>query len=143
MMTAFVFFAFEDSIENGGEVVKIGMFRAQSFKVVEKTVREGVRQEDGSVRMTGEIKRKRDDVYLVDCAVTDSSNGTAKDPKCSIQRIFEHSIFPDVRKLVGPGGIYEGYKPMCQGDGAGPHVEATFLTYIRDSCIREGWAWEP
>ena len=41
------------------------------------------------------------------------------------------------------GGKYEGYKPVCQGDGAGPHVETSFLNYIRTSCEREGWAWEP
>ena len=143
MMTTFTAMAFEDSIENGGEVVKLGMFRAQSFKVAEKTAREGVRQEDGSLRMTGAIKRKKDDLYLVDCAVTGSSDGTAKDPKCALQRIFEHNIFPAVRKLVGVGGKYEGYKPVCQGDGAEPHVEQGFIKYIRTSCEREGWVWEP
>ena len=119
------------------------MFRAQSYKVAEKTVRESVRQEDGTMRQTWSIKRKKDDLYLVDVAVTGSSDGTAKDPKCSLQRIFEYSIFPAVKKLVGEGGMYEGYKPVCTGDGAGPHVEAAFLSFIKDSCEREGWAWEP
>ena len=113
-MTAFTAFAFEDCIENGGEAIKLGMFRAQSFKVAEKEVREGVRQEDGTMRMTGPIKRKRDDLYLVDCAVTGSSDGTAKDPKCSLQRVFEHCIFPAVQKLVVAGGKYEGYKVVCR-----------------------------
>ena len=58
MMTTFTAFAFNDSIENGGEAVKLGMFRAQSFKVADKEVREGVRQEDGSLKYTGPIKRK-------------------------------------------------------------------------------------
>ena len=48
-----------------------------------------------------------------------------------------------MKKLVGEGGMYEGYKPVCTGDGAGPHVEAAFLSFIQDSCEREGWAWEP
>jgi len=43
MMTTFTAFAFEDTIENGGEAVKLGMFWAQSFKVAEKTVRESER----------------------------------------------------------------------------------------------------
>ena len=84
MMTTFTAFAFNDSIENGGEAVKLGMFRAQSFKVADKEVREGVRQEDGSLKYTGPIKRKRDDLYLVDFAVTGSNDGTAKDPKCAL-----------------------------------------------------------
>ena len=143
MMTAFVALAFEDSIENGGEAGKLNMFRAQSYKVAEREVREGVRQADGTVRQTGPIKRKKDDLYLVDCAVIGSNDGTSKDPKCSLQRIFEYNIFPAVKKLVGPGGKYEGYTPVCQGDGAGPHVEAQFLHFIRESCEREGWVWEP
>jgi len=98
-MTAFTAFAFEDTIENWGEAVKLGMFRAQSFK-------------------------------LVNCAVTGSSDGTSRDPKRSFQRIFEYSIFPAVRKLMAVGGRYEGYTLVCQGDGAGPHVEAAFLDFI-------------
>ena len=85
MMTAFTGLAFEDNIENGGEAIKLGLFRAQSYKVAEKEVREGVRQADGTMRMTGPVKRRRDDLYLVDCAVTGSSDGTSKDPKCSLQ----------------------------------------------------------
>ena len=85
IMTAFTTYAFMDSTENGGEVVKLGMLQAQSFKVAERTVREGVRQEDGTIKMTGPIKQKRDNLYLVDCAVAGSSNGSAKDPKYSLQ----------------------------------------------------------
>ena len=85
MLTAFTGFAFEDSIENGGRAVKLGVFRAQSFKVAEKMVRESVRQPDGSMKQTGPVKRKKGDLYLVDCAVTGTSEGTAKDPKCCLK----------------------------------------------------------
>ena len=84
MLTAFSGFTFEDSMENSGEAVKLGIFRAQSYKVAEKLVRESVRQADGSMRQTGPVKRKRDDLYLVDCAVMGVSEGTSKDPKCSL-----------------------------------------------------------
>ena len=143
MMTAFIGLAFEDIIENGGEAIKLGLFRAQSYKVAEKEVREGVRQADGTMPMIGPVKRRQDDLYLVDCAITGSSDGTSKDPKCSLQRIFKHNIFPSVRSLVGSGGKFEGYKPVCTGDSAGPHVKKDFLEFIRTSCEREGWAWEP
>ena len=106
MLTAFTAFAFDDNFENGGEAVKLGIFRAQSYKVAQRDVRESVRQADGSVRMTGPIKRKKGDLYLTDCAVTGSNDGTAADPKCCLQRIFAFHVFPAVRKLVGPGGKY-------------------------------------
>ena len=37
-MTAFTAFGFTDSIENGGEALKLGIFRAQNYKVAEKEV---------------------------------------------------------------------------------------------------------
>jgi len=79
----------------------------------------------------------------VDCAVTGSSDGTSKDPKFSLQRVFEHNIFPVVAKLIAPGGKYEGYQPIGTGDCAGPHVEQKFLDFLREACAREGWIWEP
>ena len=39
MMMAFTAFAFEDSIDDVGEVVKLGMFQAQSFKVGKRETR--------------------------------------------------------------------------------------------------------
>ena len=129
MLTCFSGFAFEDSIENGGIAVKLGYFSAQSFKVAEKTVRESVRQPDGSMRQTGPVKRKKDDLYLVDCAVTGSSEGTAKDPKCCLKNLLKYAVFPEVRRLVGVGGKFEGYLPVWQGHSARPHVEANFLTF--------------
>ena len=49
MITTFTAFAFEDNIVNGGEAVKLGIFRAQSYKVTEREIREEVRQPDGSM----------------------------------------------------------------------------------------------
>ena len=49
IMTAFTAFAFEDNIEIGGKAVKLGIFRAQSYKVTEREIREEVRQPDGSM----------------------------------------------------------------------------------------------
>ena len=71
-------------LKMGGEAIKLGLFWAHSYKVSEKEVREGVRHVDGTMGMTGLVNRRRDDIYLVDCAVTGSSDGTAKDPKYSL-----------------------------------------------------------
>ena len=67
-----------------------------------------MRQTDGSMRQTGPIKRKKDDLYLVNCAVTGSSEGTSSDPKCSLKYLMEYGAFPEVKRLVGAGGKYEG-----------------------------------
>jgi len=88
MLTAFTGFTLEDSFENGGKAVNLGIFPDQLFKVAEKVVHESVRQSDGSSRQTGSVKRRRDDLYLVNCAVTGSNDGTAKDPKCCLKNIL-------------------------------------------------------
>jgi hypothetical protein len=48
-----------------------------------------------------------------------------------------------VAELVGPGGPYEGYTPVFQGDNAGPHVDGPFHKYVTEHCDEEDWKWEP
>lgn len=50
MAVAFTGYAFENRIDNGGEGVKLGFFRAQSNKVAKKQVKQFVMQEDGTRR---------------------------------------------------------------------------------------------
>ena len=52
-------------------------------------------------------------------------------------------LFPAVEELVGPGGEYEGYLPVFQGDNAGPHEDATYKQFVVDYCNQRGWKWEP
>ena len=59
MLTAFSDFSFEDSMDNDGDDVKLGLFQAQSYKVSEKLVQELVRQADGLIRQTGLVKQRR------------------------------------------------------------------------------------
>jgi hypothetical protein len=143
MGIAFMALAFEDTIENGGEAIKLGFFRAQSYKVAKKLVRQSVRQPDGSLKQEGPIVRKKGDKYLVDCAVTGSDPGTSDKPKFPLIDVFRHYVFPKVDMLVGSGGKYEGYTPIFQGDNAGPHQEEEYLKYVKDYCSERGWHWEP
>ena len=57
--------------------------------------------------------------------------------------MFTDHIFPKIEQLVGPGGKYEGYTPIIQGDNAGPHQDATFLNLVKQHCAQKGWHWEP
>ena len=95
------------------------------------------------MKQTGPIKRKKYDLYLVGCAVTGSSEGTSSDPKCSLRHLKEFGVFPEVKRLVGAGGKYDEYLPVWQGDSAGPHVEQSFLTFLKTKFDDEGWIMEP
>ena len=143
MGIAFTAFAFVDSLENGGSAEKLAFVRAQGKKVADRLVREAAKQPDGRVRYCGKVVRKKGDVYNVDCAVTGSSSGSVADPKCPLLPIFHDHVFPKVKDLVGPGGKYEGYTPIFQGDNAGPHQDATFLNAVKSYCAENGWHWEP
>ena len=67
------------------------------------------------MEQTVPIRRNKNDLYLVDCAVTGSSEGTSSDPKCSLRHLMEFGVFPEVKRLVGAGGKYEEYLPVWQG----------------------------
>jgi hypothetical protein len=75
--------------------------------------------------------------------VTGSSEGTTDNPKFSLKALFENVIFPRVEQLVGPGGPYEGYTPVFQGDQAGPHEDKAFRDFVGSHCEVMGWYWKP
>ena len=106
----FTDFAFENSIENGGEAVKLAFIRAQPNKISQKRRFRDETQADGSVWRV--IERDIGYPWLVDCCVTGSSCGTDSNPKFHLLSCFRENIFPILADLVGVGGKYEGYTPI-------------------------------
>ncbi len=102
-----------------------------------------MRHSDGSLKQNGPIIRRKGDKYLVDCCVTGSTRGTVDDPKFALKDMFEFYIFPELVRLVGPGGEYEGYTVIIQGDNAGPHGESAYINFVTEFCTSKGWHWEP
>ena len=133
MGIAVVGFAFEDSLENGGTALKMLFHRAQSAKVAQRLTK----------NKQGKKLREKGDIYFVDCSVTGSSEGTAKDPKFPLLEYFKHGVFPEIERLTKPGGKFSGYTPVIQGDNAGPHTDAKFGNFVRNHCKDKGWLWEP
>jgi hypothetical protein len=74
MDTAVDGFAFEYSIDNEGEAMKLGFYHAQTFKVAQKLQWESVRQPDGLLKQNDPIIRRKGDKYLVDCCVSGRIN---------------------------------------------------------------------
>ena len=143
MAIAVTGFGFEDNIENGGEAVNIAFTRCQSHKVAGRMQRASRKDENGKTKYDGAIVREKDQMYLVDCAVTGSNIGTADSPKFPLMSYFEETVFPRIIALVGPGGKFENYTVVIQGDNAGPHEDKVYKRYVEEYCGREGWHWEP
>jgi hypothetical protein len=78
MGIAVVAMAFEDSLENGGPAVKILFNRSQSAKVAQRLTK----------NKNGAKLREKGYIYFVDCNITGSSEGNAKDPKFPLLGIF-------------------------------------------------------
>jgi len=151
MVVAFVAYAFEDNMENGGTGVLLGVHRIESARIAQKMTREAEFDDEGNHTFSGPVVRRMGDAYAVDCELTGSNSGTSSKPKCSLLELFRTTHIPQVETLVGPGGLYEGYIPVWQPDGGSAHVEGTregvvvggFMQYITDLMQRKGWLWEP
>jgi hypothetical protein len=79
---------------------------------------------------------------LIDCNVTGSDTGTSDKPKFALLHLFRDRIFTQIQKLSGPGGRYEGYVPIIQGDNAGPQEDGTLKQSVRDYCSDNERHWE-
>ena len=143
MAVAFTGFAFDRNIENGGEGIMLGFYRVQGARVAKKRVRESSRDDEGNLHYDGPIRREKGDAYLIDCTVTGSDHGTSDKPKFALLELFRDHVFPEIMELVRPGGKYDGYTVVIQGDNAGPHQDGTFFNGVTDFCHDHGWHWEP
>ena len=92
MGIAEVGYAFEDCIENGGIALKMLFHHAQSATVAQRLTK----NKDGKI-----LVRRKGDVYFVDCNVTGSNEGSAKDPKFSLLKYFKHAVFPEIKAFIG------------------------------------------
>ena len=131
MAVALSGFAFDGNMENGGVGVNLGIYRVQGARIVKKTVRKSCRDGEGKIKYNGEIVHEKDYTYMVYCTATGSYAGTSDAPKFSLKSLFEEHIFPKIAVLVAPGGDFEGYLPIFQGDNTGPHICAIFYNYVK------------
>jgi hypothetical protein len=143
MGIAFTGFAFDTDIENGGDGLKIGFFRCQAARIAKKQVRESRRMETGELRYDGPVKRHKGDAFMVDANVTGSDAGTSDKPKFALKPLWKDFVLPRLDELTGPGGEYEGYVVIGQGDNAGPHCDKEYLDFCREEFENRGWQWEP
>ena len=95
-------FCFDNDPEQGGAGYLIGLHRCQSFRVMQKQVREqtidavtGKRKSKGNA-----IKSHRGDLVLTDCNVTGSNYGTASKPKFPLMELWTSVLLPELDALV-------------------------------------------
>ena len=152
MFVCFSAYAFIGNPLNGGDGIKLGMVRAKKAKLNQRDIRERVDDPvSGTYTFSGPVLRKKGDVRMVDANVSGSSQGTLQAPKFDLKSVFVDHLIPMLREITGPGGSYENYDVIIQGDNAGPHREGVFSATMQ-RCIqdinrelggRARWMWEP
>ena len=151
MVVACTAYAFEDNFENGGEGIALGLYRCWAARIAQRAVHAAVKDpETGkttypNVAKGGTRLRSAGDPYMTDCSVTGANCGTSTKPKFSLLRLLKNHLFPDVQKLVGPGGRYEGYVPVWQWDNAPGHIDKTLVAFAKEFCAAQPtpWIWAP
>ena len=131
MVVALTGFAFDGNMENGGVGVKLGIYRMQGALIAKKTVRSICRNGEGKIKYNGEIMREKGDAYMVYYTVKGADFETSDAPIFSLKYLFKKHILPKIAVLVAPGGYFEGYLPIFQGENAGPHICAIFHNYLK------------
>ena len=61
--------------------------------MVKRQAKQFVMQEDGRRRALGPILCEKNDLYLIDCAVTGSDEGTPGNPKNSLKLLLRRKYF--------------------------------------------------
>ena len=115
------------AMEDMGSRLVSGFCRVQEgARILKHSVRKSRRDENSNLKYNGNTVRKKDELHLVDCNVTGSDSGTSDAPKYALLDLIRDIIFPEIHRLVRPGGKYEGYIPLMQGYNVGPHEDATY-----------------
>jgi len=94
MALAVTAYAFDGNVNNGGDGLKLGLWRVQVARIAKRQQRASSKTAEGRTKYDGEILREKGDTYLVDCTVTGSNEGTSDEPKFLLKLIFETVIFP-------------------------------------------------
>ena len=144
MLVAVTGYEFNGDIDEGGDGLKLGIYRVQVARVAQKMQRAASRNNDGKLKYGGEILRLKGDCYMVDSTVTGSNEGTSNEPKFSLKSLFLRTLFPKIKELVSKkDSKYYGYTPIIQGDNAGLHQDSEYLRTCETYCKKNKWHWEP
>ena len=109
-------------MENGGVVVKLGIYRVQGEQVAKNTVIKSWHDGEGGIKYDGEIMCDKFNAYIVGCTVTGVDFGTSDTPNLSLEYLFHEHMFPEISVLVAPGVYFEGYLPIFQGENSCLHI---------------------
>ena len=124
----------------GGKPVKLAFTRCARRVQALKLSRKRRYLDDGSGKWKcdGPIIRKKGDLWLKDCEVKATDEGTNAHPKFSLRKWWLETAFPAIEKAIHDQ--FPGYRvPISGDDNAGPHVKKDLIALLNLECNRRGW----
>ena len=142
------FFPIDNDITKGDEGKKISFVRAGAMVNAKKDSYHRVNLSDNSGRyhypqIPENILRKKGELYFENHEVTGSDEGTAKNPKFSLLKLFLEVEIPRLEAISRQYWSTFGKKLAIRFslDGAGPHQCKTFLASVREAFEERHWTF--
>ena len=143
VVTAFVLN--DNDICKGGKAIPIACVRVGRMKKAARDSYKRVYKEDGSYtypkNAEGLLRRKGEE-YFAGVELTGSKEGTEKDPKMSLLKVYQDTIVPALEEKV-VGRLNEGGERQVvivkQEDGAGLHQDGTYVSTMKKVFAEKEW----
>ena len=143
VVTAFV--PYNNDFTKGGRVIPIACIRVGKMVEAEKDAYKRVYKEDGTYHyppIPENLIRRRGEEYFKSLDITGSNEGTAKNPKCSLLKLYKEEIIPALEEKVVDALNENGTRQICiikQEDSAGPHQDSTYKTEMNEEFTKREW----
>ena len=136
---------FNNDITKGGRAVPIACVRCGDLEMAEKDSFKRVTDDNGKItypRIAENQLRYEGKKYFKPKELTGSSEGSLKDPKTSLLKIYKETIIPALENKIVPMLSNNGKTKVVivkQEDNAGTHMDAEYLREMRIEFAKRDW----
>ena len=143
VVTAFV--PNENDMTKGGKAIPISCIRCGELKTIEKTTYKRVYRDNGTYHyphIPGNESKWEGTPHFKNYDLTGDSEGTTKDPKCSLLKIYREQIIPALEEKIVKKFSNNATRKVIivkQEDSAGCHQNQNYLNQMRSMFEERGW----
>ena len=143
VVTAFV--PNDNDMTKGGKAIPISCIRCGEVRTAKENTYKRVYKKNGKFhypKIEGNEKMLKGEQYFKPFELTGAKEGTKKDPKCSLLKMYQEQIIPDIEKKIVERFSNNGKRKVIivkQEDSAGPHREAKYLHGMKKLFYERGW----
>lgn len=143
VVTAFV--PNENDMTKGGKAIPIACIRCGKLVTAAKTTYKRVYKPNGKFHyphIDGNESRIEGNQYFECYELSGDSEGTKKDPKCSLLKFYKEQIIPEIERKIVDRFSNNGRRAVIivkQEDSAGPHQNKNYVKEMNALFQERGW----